>query len=232
MCPKRGGKYVEILIFMVTILMILFSGCSEGVKNTDSIVWDIDNTKKINNHEITAFGAPIIVDTPYGKGLQFDGVNDGLLLDINPLAGAKKFTIELIFRPDSGGNKEQRFLHIGEINGDRIMIETRLTEDDQWFLDTYIKSDESERTLYAKTFLHPVDQWYSVALIYEGKIMRHLVNNEEELVGPVDFVPMRTGRTSIGCRMNQLYWFKGVIKRIKFTPRVLSPDELRQTYNR
>ena len=38
-------------------------------------------------------------------------MDDGLQLDVHPLAGAETFTFEAIFRPD-GGNAEQRWFHL------------------------------------------------------------------------------------------------------------------------
>ena len=63
------------------------------------------------------------------SAIEFDGVRDALFVGTNPLAGLEAFTIELDFRPDEGGLAEQRFLHLGEANGDRVLFETRLTGD-------------------------------------------------------------------------------------------------------
>jgi hypothetical protein len=209
----------------LAFLLIILIACSQESGIPESIVWDIDNLENIGGNKVTVFGAPIVIETPKGKAVQFDGVDDGIFLDTNPLTGAHEFTVEIIFRPDSGGNTEQRFLHIGEADGNRVLIETRLTEDNKWFLDTFIKSGESERTLYANNFLHPVGEWHHAALVYDGKSMRHFVNGVKELEGTIDYVPMKTGQTSIGCRMNKVYWFKGAIRKVRVTHRVLSPEE-------
>ncbi len=213
-------------VLLMTVVMLGFCCSCTGKSNTvDSTVWEIDNIKRIQNREPIVLGAPAIIGSPGGKALQFNGEDDGLLLNINPLDGAVEFTVEILFRPDPDGRKEQRFLHIGEADGDRVLIETRLTEDNRWFLDTFIKSGESERTLYAKHFLHPAGEWFHAALVCDGKRMRHFVNGVKELEDSVDYAPMRGGRTSIGCRMNQVYWFKGAVSRVRFTQRVLSPKE-------
>ena len=143
----------------------------------------------------------------------------------HPLSTWHRFTIEVLFRPDSTGEKEQRFIHIQEVDDHRILIEIRLTENGKWFLDTYIKSGQSDCTLYAKNHLHPLGYWYHAALIYDGLKMYHFVNGEKEFEGKVDFKPMQGGKTSIGCRLNKVYWYKGVIRKIKFSPSVLSPDK-------
>jgi hypothetical protein len=205
------------------ILLIIF--CSPLKEKNDTIIWDINNLKYIGGNKVTILSSPKVLNTLIGRATQFDGIDDGLILNTNPLAGAKVYTVEIIFRPDSGGNPEQRFFHMGEIDGNRVLMETRLTDNNMWFLDTYIRSGESERTLYAKNFLHPTGKWYHAALVYDGKKVRHFVNGSLELEGLVGFVPMEGGRTSIGCRLNQVFWYKGAIRRIRITPRVLSPKE-------
>lgn len=193
-----------------------------------AVTWKIDNLKKIGNQPATMIGNPQVIKAPGGTAVQFDGAHDGLLLDINPVAGAQSFTIEAIFRPDAGGTEEQRWMHIQEATGDdRIMLETRL-HGREWFLDTFIKNGESadnSRTLYDESFKHPVGPWYHVALVYDGSVMRNYVDGKAELSGPLNVAPLDAGRTSIGVRQNRVFWFKGAIRKARFTPRALSPQE-------
>lgn len=190
-----------------------------------SMIWELDNLERIGGHRATVLGNPVVLETEQGRAIAFDGIDDALILATNPLAGARQFTVEVIFRPDAGGPAEQRFLHMQETDERRVLIETRLTQHNRWFLDTFIKAGESEETLYAENFLHPVGVWYHVALVYQGKKMRHYVNGAQELSGSVDYLPVKDGQTSIGCRLNRVFWFKGAIKRIRVTPRALSPRE-------
>ncbi len=212
---------MKLLSFVIFFLMIVFFSCAHD----NAIVWNIDNLEKIGGYDITVLGDPQVIETPAGPAVEFDGEDDAIILDMNPLAGFSKFTVEIIFRPDSGGNEEQRFFHMGEVNDDRVLIETRLTEDNQWFLDTFIKSGESERTLYAQDFLHPLNEWYHAALVYDGQNMRHFVNGLKELEGSIENTPMKGGQTSLGVRLNRIYWFKGAIRKARMSPRALSPEE-------
>ena len=198
----------------------------EGRKaQAGSVVWKIDNLKKIGGHATTVVGDPRVINTPGGRAVLFDGVDDGLVVDANPVAGARAFTVEAVFRPDAGGSKEQRWFHIqGATRDDRVLLETRLAGD-EWFLDTFIKSGEQGRTLYAENFKHPLGRWYHVALVYDGSVMRHYVDGREELSGPLSVGPLEAGRTSIGVRMNRVHWFKGAVRRARFTPRALRPGE-------
>ena len=170
-------------------------------------------------------GDPRTIDGPYGKAVQFDGIQDGIFLDTNPLRNLRQFTVEVIFHPDPKAPHEQRFLHIGEVSGSRMMLETRVTDDDQWYLDAHIKSGDSSRTLIDKNKTHPVGPWYHLALVVDNGTMNTFVNGEHELNDKVPFSPFTGGRTSIGVRMNKVWWFKGAIYSIRITPKCLVPAE-------
>src|SRR5258708_2790973 len=79
------------------------------------ITWNFDRLDKIGGVATTVEGHQIIIDSPVGKAVQFDGVGDSLLINQHPLAGAETFTFEAIFRPD-GGATEQRWFHLAEID--------------------------------------------------------------------------------------------------------------------
>jgi hypothetical protein len=96
---------------------------------------------------------------------------------------------------------------------------------DEWFLDTFLKSDENRLPLYAENFKHPLGKWSHVALVYDGSEMRHYVDGNLELAGKVIFSPMRNGKISFGVRQNKVYWFKGAIRKVRFTNKALSPKE-------
>ncbi|MGA3286797.1 MAG: LamG domain-containing protein [Bacteroidota bacterium] len=171
----------------------------------------------------TIIGVPQIIDCSYGKAVQFDGQDDAMILDTNLLVNMRQFTIEVIMRPDTNGQREQRFLHFGEVRGERVMVETRLTKDDQWYLDTYMRSGQTGQTLADSTKLHLLNQWYHVAFVVnDGKIETY-VNGRKELEGQIPFSPFTIGQTSIGVRLNRVNWYKGAIYKIKITPMKLGP---------
>jgi len=217
--------------FVGLSLVILAAGISNGEPPAErAVVWKIDNLKRIGEREARVLGDPRVVAVAggktKGKAVEFDGVDDAIFLDVHPLAGAEKFTVEVIFRPDADGPAEQRFFHMQE-NGseDRVMFETRLTGDGKWFLDTFIKSGEQEQALFAKEFKHPVGRWYHAALVFDGKQMRHYVNGKRELAAEINCQPQSNGKTSMGVRINKVYWFKGAIRTARFTHRVHQPKE-------
>jgi hypothetical protein len=197
----------------------------KGVNPMGQITWDINNTKSIAGLKTTVSGSPKVIEADKGKAVEFDGVKDGLAVESLPLAGAKKFTLEIIFRPGINGLAAQRFLHLQENNSEsRILIETRLPDGKNWYLDTYINSPAGDHTLVEPANIHPVGQWYNATLVYDGETMHHYVNGVEEMSAKLAFSPLGEGKTSIGVRINQVHWFKGTIKRIRFTPEVLTAD--------
>ena len=119
--------------------------------------WELNTTNNLGGYATQVLGAPRLIETPQGKVMEFDGQQDGIIVDINPLAGMERFTLEVIFRPNAGGPKEQRFVHLQEAGGEnRILIETRLTSDNRWFLDTFIRSAKPIRRCTPKSFCTPL----------------------------------------------------------------------------
>lgn len=189
-----------------------------------AVVWNLDNLESIGGHRVTVVGKPRVIETERGKAIEFDGRSDGVFVAANPLAGLKKFTVEVIFRPAAEGPKEQRFLHFQpKESEDRLLFETRLTADKQWFLDTYLQAGKAKLTLYAEKFLHPLGSWHHAAIVADGKTMRHYVNGKEELAADIQFTPLAEGETSIGVRFNKVFWYQGAIRQIRVTPGVLKP---------
>jgi hypothetical protein len=193
-------------------------------------IWNLEKLVSIGGHSTEIVGNPKIVKSETDYYTLFDGHNDALLIKANPLKNADAFTIEVIFRPDYSTdpkNIEQRFIHIQNMlnENSRILIELRLTSNEHWFLDSFVKSDDSQFALYAEKFPHPCGQWYHAALTYENGIMRHYVNGVEEMSGNVNYVPIVEAHTSVGVRINQISWFKGGMKKIKFSDKVLTTEE-------
>jgi hypothetical protein len=185
--------------------------------------WELSSILESTSQGITVVGQPKIVSCPFGKAVLFDGQGDAIVLDTNLLVNMRQFTIEVIMRPDTNGQREQRFLHFGEVRGERVMVETRLTKNDQWYLDTYMKSGSNSQTLVDSTKLHPLNQWHHVAFVVNDGQMQAYVNGSKELEGQIPFSPFTKGQTSVGVRLNKVNWYKGVIYKIKITPLKLEP---------
>jgi hypothetical protein len=208
-----------------------------------SVTWAIDNLQSIGGQPTTVVGAPMVIDTPAGKAVQFNGVADALFVDKQPLAGFSAFTVELIFRPDTGGAAEQRFFHM-QANGsdDRVLFEMRLNGN-SWFFVSFAQSGTAIGRLYAAAFPHPVGPWYHLAIVVDGTTMRHYVNGVYENAAPcaatesptctgklmapfpLAYRPIGPGTTSLGVRITRTAWLKGAMRLARFTPRALTPAE-------
>jgi hypothetical protein len=197
---------------------------SAPVMPGDSVVWAIDNLQSIGGHKTTVLGSPQIIDTPQGKALQFDGVKDALFVDNHPLAGLSQFTVEIFFRPDPGGATAQRWFHMNENNGGRVLFETRLMGN-SFAQDVFVESKGGNMALYDAKFTHPLGAWYHIAAVVDGKRAHHYVNGMEESNVALPWVPQGPGQTSIGVRITRMYYFKGAIRLARFTPRALTPAE-------
>lgn len=195
--------------------------------STVGTVWKLDRTDKIGGHSVNLLGNPRLVSDASGSALMFDGEHDGLILPVGAIAGLSQFTIEILMRPAAGGAEEQRFFHTQDSVGNRSLLEIRLLPEGRWTLDTFLLSGKNSLPLLDRTLLHPADQWHWVALRYDGRRMTSFVNGTQELTGEVEFPPMQSaGQTSIGVRLNQVYWFKGAIREIRLHPTALAVDKL------
>ena len=188
--------------------------------------WNLSDMESVGGHHTEIVGTPKLIDTDAGAAVEFDGVGDALVVDTNPLAGLIEFTAEVIFQPYPEGLSAQRFFHIQEEGSDnRVLFETRLTANNQWFLDTFIAAGEGGQALFAEDFEHELDSWYHAAIVVADGLFRHYVNGELELEAKLDFVPQGQGQTSVGVRHNRVCWYKGAMRSARFSSRTLVPAE-------
>lgn len=199
----------------------------EATPADDSVVWHFDSLETIGGHPVEVLGDPQVIDTYVGKAIEFDGDEDALMLPVHPLEGAEAFTWEVIFRPDSGGGAEQRFFHLQQDEGEsRMLFETRLVEGG-WYLDAFVDSGES-LPLVVPEKVYPVDEWYHIAQVYDGKTYSSYIDGELQMTADVAFLPQGPGRTSVGVRINLVDYFKGAVRLARFTKRALTPNEFLQ----
>lgn len=214
-------------------LLLAFSltACVHGGAADDpgTTVWHLESVTSVGGLRPEVWGAPRAVVENGHKALCFDGRGDGLLLSTNPIAGLPRFTIEILFRPDGDGPTEQRFLHIQDERERRVLIETRVTDQRTFALDTFLRdTDANKLTLLDRSLVQPTDQWHWAALVYDGATLSHYVDAARQLSGTVIFPPMEAGRTSLGVRQNRVHWFKGCLAQVRFTAAALSTTELQR----
>jgi hypothetical protein len=193
--------------------------------------WTFDNLQKIGGHSVTVLGHPKVIDTPLGKAIEFNGVDDALFIDVHPLAGAETFTWEAVFRPD-GGAFEQRWFHLAEQDpktgadtDNRMLFEVRIVDNDKWYLDTYYEMAGVRSTLMNRRAMHPIGAWYRVAAVYDGKTFSNYVDGVQQNTVSAHLPVEGPGHTSVGVRINKLYYFKGAVRMARFTRRALAPAE-------
>ena len=188
--------------------------------------WSLEGLNSGNKPGVLKLGSPQTVKGSRATAVEFNGENQAFFVEENPINGLESFTIEILFKPASGGANAQRFFHIGSVEDDRLLFETRLTDDGHWYLDNYVKSGKSYCVLKSEKFLHPLDQWYHLALVVENGKMKNYVNGQLELEGELKgFKPINGGQTSIGVRQNKVHWYKGAIEWVKVTPKACSVNE-------
>ncbi|MFC1490833.1 LamG domain-containing protein [Candidatus Latescibacterota bacterium] len=228
---KEMGSMKYLYVVLLLAAMITLSCSNENGKEarlgTGQIVWNINNLAVIGGHEIAITGFPNFIDTPSGKAIVFDGEQDGLQVTDHPLSRAEKFTLEIIFCPYPDGPKEQCVLHLQEDGSEnRLLVKTRLTDDNQWYLETFMSSADGNQTLSDSTQVHPLGEWFNGTLVFDGVEARLYVNGVLEFSAEIpDFTPYQEGLISIGVSKNKTYWFKGAIIKTCFTRSALSPEE-------
>ena len=198
-------------------------------------LWTFDRLDKIGGFVPHVEGHPQIIDTPMGKATQFNGVDDALFIDNQPLAGVKHFTFEALFRPDGGAAEPRWFYLAGEeptpaaakpINP-RFTFEIRVVGN-EWYLDTFVVGPGYRQTLAFPEKRFPVGYWYAVAQSYDGHMYRSYVNGVLQGEAAIAFTPQGPGRASVGVRINRMNYFKGAIREARFSDWALKPAQMLQ----
>ncbi len=197
----------------------------------NAVVWDASSHPDPSQIQ----GQPKIIQTKLGPAVEFNGSTDGVFLPSVPVAGMDEITLEVIMNQYGSANFENRYLHIGEINGPRIMFETRVTPENFWYADFFVVMTQGTETALmidpAKT--HPADKWYNVTLVGTKDGVKGYVNGVLEGEVAINYRDMiKTGQTSVGVRQNLRSWFKGAVYKIRVTPKALTPDQFLKDYEK
>jgi hypothetical protein len=67
---------------LVLFLLSLYAGQS-GTER-----WVFDHLDHVGRHPVRMAGHPKVIESPVGKAVQFNGVDDALFVGVHPLAGA------------------------------------------------------------------------------------------------------------------------------------------------
>jgi len=224
----RGLKLLSSLrrlrIFGLGLALAALCASAAGAQE----LWRFDQTASLGGHPAKALGHPQVVDTELAKAVQFNGVDDALMVDVHPLAGAATWTWEMIFRPDADGAAAQRVFHLqvrdpatGADIADRMLFEIRIVKG-QWCLDSFATSAGQGATLLNCDKLHPLGQWARVTAVYDGTTLRNYVGSELQGEAAVKLAPQGAGHASVGVRINLVNYFKGAIYEARFTRSALA----------
>ena len=214
---------------LIALLFISFTLASkeqnpEIKKETNTKTeWLLANLLQEKSSNVEISGNPQIVTSPYGEAVSFNGIDNALFLNKMPLQSLQEFTVEMIFKPEINGVFEQRILHIGESKKDRMLLEIRAVGTN-WYFDGYAASGTNKKALIDEKLIHPLEKWYHVAFVVTPKSLTTYVNGKQELHEETSFLPIETGQTSIGVRLNKVSWFKGAIYKIRITPKQINPN--------
>jgi Concanavalin A-like lectin/glucanases superfamily len=199
-------------------------------------IWKFDNVNRIGGHPVVMLGEPKVAEENGVKGLVFDGAKDGIFIPSIPIAGATEFTVEVLFFPAEGGVPtarsglvEERFFHVGDRKFSRMMFETRKNLKGVWWLDHFMVSSGTPSIVAIDPKLtHPTNQWYWVALRWDGTTMTSYINGIKEMEKKGKFGAFVEGQVSIGVRQTIEYWFKGGVREVRFHREAVSPDKLQR----
>ena len=168
---------------------------------------------------------------PLGKAVEFDGVDDALFIDNHPLAGATTFTWEAIFRPD-GGETRAAVVSSGRAGSrhrrrqrQRMLFEIRVTGDvvvpGQPHPVRSREQDAHEPDVAAPAGC-VVPRRLGVRRQGIQELRRRRAGGGGRSRSSSLTVP---GHTSVGVRINKVFYFKGAVHLARFTRRALSPAE-------
>src|SRR5215468_2613723 len=97
MKPHEWGTRCMVATIIVVFLCCLSVSSQEPAKQ---VIWRFDDTASLGGHATKVLGHPKVIETPMGKAIAFNGVDDALFAGVHPLAGAETWTWEMIFKPD------------------------------------------------------------------------------------------------------------------------------------
>jgi hypothetical protein len=223
MSQKRDMGH-SVLRSLFAVLAISVCVVARSQETAKQVTWRFDNTASVDGHSAKVLGHPQVTDTPMGKAVSFNGVDDGLFFDVHPLAGAETWTWEMIFKPDADGRPEQRIFHLQSVDPatgtdvpeERMLFEIRIVKG-EWCLDSFATSGGQRLPLLNCGKRYPFGRWYRVTTVYDGKMLRNYVGDELQGEGEVHLVPQRPGRSSTGVRINLVDHYKGSIYSSRFT---------------
>jgi hypothetical protein len=224
------------LLMLIFALLLQTAPSGHG---SDQTTWYLTVLHEIDGMKPVVEGHPQVT----AEGIHFNGKDDAVFLPVHPLAGAETWTWEMVFRPDADGPEEQRIFHLQSVDAEgkdypnmRQLFEIRIrpfpgSTKKRWCLDSFATSSKQEGTFRTLLDCSPEklhafgDGFHTATATYDGRMLRCYVDGVLQAEWTVKLSPQLPGRTSLGVRINHLYYFKGTIAQARFTRHVLRPEE-------
>jgi hypothetical protein len=232
--PEELDRMIRIPAHLtLTGLVVLAAGCASSqatVKEPPplTVQWPVSGLGKVGGYRARSLGTPLVKDDGAGPAVCFSGADDGLDVAINPLDLQTGFTIEVLFKPEAGGNPTQQFLHLQDVSGGSILLELGAGPRGEFRIQSFAKVGEEGRNLDNAT-IHPAGTWYWAALTYSDEVLRLYLNGQEQASTPIALRPMTTGQMGIGYKLSEENWFRGCIREVRFANAALPSEKLART---
>jgi hypothetical protein len=139
----------------------------------------------------------------------------------------QKFTIQTLVYPEFTGTDDPRLIHLGDSVGNtpRLVIQMRANALGTWHAYVSFYRNNLPTKLEATTN-HASNQWYWLAVTYDGQTASVYVNGVLETSDTLTFGPMVAGSTSLGTRQNGQYYFPGCMREVEFFNSALPASQL------
>lgn len=214
---------IQRVIYAFSTFIICASTLATEINYTS---WKFNNLTSIGGIAVTPEGNPEIITINKDSAYLFDGTEDRVVIDNNPLIGLDEFTFEVVFRVDRGGVAEQKFIHMQGNPDVRILFELEFLNDSMWYMDNYIKSGNgADMNFIDPTQLYPANRWYHAALVYKNNEFKRYINYKTVNTTTLTWVPPTDGSISVGARMNKVNYMTGSVREIRFADAALDSTQ-------
>lgn len=167
-----------------------------------------------------------IAVAPKAGGLNFDGMNDNVVVPNHPSLNSNVFSIETWIYPTGGNTAIQNV--VSKANADANTGWKFPKTNDKWSTFTFeLSVDRQWQTLSAGFPQSALNKWNHVAATFDGYFMRIYLNgilmNSMEVTG--GYTPSDRAMT-IGNNEGRVEYFKGAVDELRFWNRAISQCEI------
>lgn len=213
-------------IFWTLSVILYFASTSIAqIKYTN---WNFNDLTSVGGVDVVPEGNPEIIRINKDSAYLFDGDEDRVVLDQNPLIGLNEFTLEVVFRVDEGGVSEQKMFHMQANPDIRLLFEVEFVNDSMWYMENFIQTGSGAGEnihLMDSTKLHPVNRWVHIAVVYKNNTFKQYINYKLENTGDLTWVAPDAGSISVGARINKRNYLTGAVREIRFADTALDSTQ-------